>query len=79
MYECNQLLIYKEHTGREDEIHEFGESIVSSVENIPLKTKFLNDLKITRGAMILDGYDCYDSCVKYMNELIEKYERNDKI
>ena len=79
LYECNQLLIYKEHTGREDEIHEFGESIVSSVENIPLKTKFLNDLKITRGAMILDGYDCYDSCVKYMNELIEKYERNDKI
>lgn len=25
------------------------------------------------GAMILDDYDCYDSCIKFMDELIEKY------
>ena len=25
--------------------------------------------------MILDGYDCYDSCIKYMDELIEKYNK----
>ena len=37
--------------------------------------KIINDLKITRGAMILDGYDCYDSCIKYMDELIEKYTK----
>ena len=26
--------------------------------------------KVTRGAMILDGYDEYDSCIKYMGEYI---------
>lgn len=24
--------------------------------------------------MILDGYDCYDSCIKYMDELISTYK-----
>ena len=38
------------------------------------KVKVLNDLYITRGAMILDGYECYDSCVKYMDELISAYK-----
>ena len=34
----------------------------------------IDKIKITRGAMILDGYDEYDSCIKYMDELIEEIE-----
>jgi hypothetical protein len=31
-------------------------------------------IKVTRGAMILDGYDDLDSCDKYMDELIKEVE-----
>lgn len=33
---------------------------------------------ITRGAMILDGYDEYDSCIKYMNEFINEIKELEK-
>jgi len=36
--------------------------------------KIIDKIKVTRGAMILDGYDEYDSCVKYMDELIKEIE-----
>lgn len=35
----------------------------------------IDKVKITRGAMILDGYDEFDSCIKYMDELIEEIEK----
>ena len=83
LYECDELIIVKQHTDSKDEIHTFkGDFIPDLVYNTKTvngcdyiaKTKVLNDLYITRGAMILDGYECYDSCVKYMDELISTYK-----
>lgn len=34
----------------------------------------IDKLHILVGAMILDGYDEFDSCVKYVNELIKELE-----
>ena len=39
-----------------------------------LRKNIIDKIKITRGAMILDGYDEFDQCVKYMNELIKEVE-----
>ena len=39
-----------------------------------LRKNIIDKIKVTRGAMILDGYDDYDSCIKYMDELIEEIE-----
>ena len=60
----------------EDKEYKFVSSVYSN--DCCLGYKIINDLKITRGAMILDGYDCYDSCIKYMDELIEKYNKYSK-
>ena len=73
LFECDELVIYKEYEDKEDEDYVFKGVSIPSIENVDIRTHFLNDLKITRGAMILDGYDCYDSCIKYMDELIKKY------
>lgn len=83
LFECNELIFVKQHTDSKDEIHTFNGDLTSSFaddirfvdgKDYISKTKILNDLKITRGAMILDGYECYDSCVKYMDELISAYK-----
>ena len=39
-----------------------------------LRKNIIDKIKITRGSMILDGYDEFDSCVKYMDELIKEVE-----
>ena len=39
-----------------------------------LRKNIIDKIKIYRGAMILDGYDEFDSCVKYMDELIKEVE-----
>ena len=36
------------------------------------RKEIIEKLKVTRGAMILDGYEPEDSCIKFMNELIDK-------
>ena len=36
------------------------------------KEQIIEKLKVTRGAMILDGYEPEDSCIKFMNELIDE-------
>lgn len=83
LYECDELIIVKQHTDSKDEIHtfkgNFTPDLIYDIRTINVcdyisKVKVLNDLKITRGAMILDGYDCYDSCIKYIDELIKSYE-----
>ena len=64
------------------EVTRYIDSAVSVVEvtgtklvNQALYNKNIIDkIKITRGAMILDGYDDDDSCVKYMDELIKEVE-----
>jgi hypothetical protein len=39
------------------------------------KAEVLKQVNIHKGAMIFDGYDIYESCIKYMNELEEKIEK----
>ena len=39
-----------------------------------LRKNIIDKIKVTRGAMILDGYDEFDSCIKYMDELIKEIE-----
>jgi predicted kinase len=75
LYECDELVIYKEHKDNENETFTFTSN--ESPQTLPIETRILNDLRVTRGAMILDGYDCYDSCIKYMDDLIQKYEKTD--
>lgn len=38
------------------------------------KQAVIDKIEITAGAMILDGYEPYDSCVKYINELKKDIE-----
>ena len=71
--ECDELVIVKQEIGSKDKEYKFVSSVYPN--DCCLGYKIINDLKITRGAMILDGYDCYDSCIKYMDELIEKYNK----
>lgn len=73
LYECDELLIYKEHTDIEDEFITFSSN--DSPQMLPFEERILNDLKVTRGAMILDGYDCCESCIKYMDRLIAEYSK----
>ena len=41
--------------------------------NVSIYRKELRDKVIyTKGAMILDGYEPEDSCIKFMNELIDE-------
>ena len=64
------------------EVTKYIDSAISVVEitgtKLVNRALYLKDIidkvKITRGAMILDGYDEYDSCIKYMDELIEEIE-----
>jgi predicted kinase len=84
LFECNELIIVKQHSNDPDETHIFNGDFVPNLaddicsvngRDYILKSKIINDLKITRGAMILDGYDCYDSCIKYMDEIINEYKK----
>jgi predicted kinase len=83
LYECDELIIVKQHSDGSNKTHIFNGDFVPNLaddicsvngSDYILKSKIINDLKITRGAMILDGYDCYDSCIKYMDELINNYK-----
>ena len=56
------------------------DSAISVIEKTSLQTvnaaiyrKELRDkIIVTKGAMILDGYEPEDSCIKFMNELIDE-------
>ena len=56
------------------------DSAISVIEKTNLQTvnaaiyrKELRDkIIVTKGAMILDGYEPEDSCIKFMNELIDE-------
>jgi len=56
------------------------DSAISVIEKTNIQTvnasiyrKELRDkIIITKGAMILDGYEPEDSCIKFMNELIDE-------
>lgn len=51
-------------------------SDTSKVNALLFKKEVIDKLHITVGAMILDGYDECDSCVKYVNELICELNEN---
>ena len=83
LFECNELIIVKQHSDGTDETHTFNGDLTPSLaddirfvdgKDYISKSKILNDLIVTRGAMILDGYDCYDSCIKFIDKLINEYE-----
>lgn len=83
LYECDELTIVKQVTIEQDNVFvfkgDFTPDLICNTNTVNgrdyiSKVKVLNDLYITRGAMILDGYECYDSCVKYMDELISAYK-----
>lgn len=40
------------------------------------KKEVIDKLHITVGALILDGYDELDACVKYVNDLIRELDEN---
>lgn len=85
LYECDELIIVKQHSDGSNKTYIFNGDFVPNLaddicsvngRDYILKSKIINDLKITRGAMILDGYDCYDTCTKYMDKLINEYKNN---
>ena len=51
-------------------------SDTSKANSVLFKKKVIDKLHITVGAMILDGYDELDSCVKYVNDLIRELDEN---
>lgn len=51
-------------------------SDTSKANAVLLKKEVIDKLHITVGAMILDGYDEFDSCVKYVNDLIRELDEN---
>ena len=71
--------IRKSTTPPKESIQAF-DSAISVIEKTSLQTvnaaiyrKELRDKVIyTKGAMILDGYEPEDSCIKFMNELIDE-------
>lgn len=50
-------------------------SDTSKANAVMLKKEVIGKLRITVGAMILDGYDELDSCVKYVNDLIRELDQ----
>ena len=62
------------------DVTRYIDSAISVIEKTSLQTvnaaiyrKDLRDKVIsTKGAMILDGYEPEDSCIKFMNELIDE-------
>lgn len=51
-------------------------SDTSKANAVLFKKKVIDKLHITVGAMILDGYDELDSCVKYVNDLIRELDED---
>lgn len=51
-------------------------SDTSKANAVLLKKEVIDKLHITVGAMILEGYDELDSCVKYVNDLIRELDEN---
>lgn len=51
-------------------------SDTSKANAVLFKKEVIDKLHITVGAMILDGYDELDSCVKYINDLIRELDED---
>ena len=51
-------------------------SDTSKANAVLFKKEVIDKLHITVGALILDGYDELDSCVKYVNDLICKLDED---
>lgn len=67
--------LFDEWTNKVAEINESKETYESiPVIDVISRKHVIDKLHILVGAMILDGYDEFDSCVKYVNELIKELE-----
>ena len=51
-------------------------SDTSKANAVLFKKEVIDKLHITVGALILDGYDEFDSCVKYVNDLIRELDED---
>ena len=51
-------------------------SYTSKANAVLFKKEVIDKLHITVGALILDGYDELDACVKYVNDLIRELDEN---
>lgn len=51
-------------------------SDTSKANAVLFKKEVIDKLHITVGALILDGYDELDACVKYVNDLIRELDEN---
>lgn len=51
-------------------------SDTSKANAVLFKKEVIDKLHITVGALTLDGYDEFDSCVKYVNDLIRELDEN---
>lgn len=51
-------------------------SDTSKANAVLFKKEVIDKLHITVGAIILDGYDELDSCVKYVNDLIRELDED---
>lgn len=51
-------------------------SDTSKANAVLLKKEVIDKLHITVGAIILDEYDEFDSCVKYVNDLIRELDED---
>ena len=51
-------------------------SDTSKANAVLFKKEVIDKLHITVGAIILDGYDEFDSCVKYVNDLIRELDED---
>lgn len=77
--ETQTRAIYSEHAVYAAELSELEAEERHALEEEMLKKWIIDQLEITKGAMILDGYEPEDSCIKYMEELIQKLKPDKKM
>lgn len=70
--EYHQMLFDIQDENKQGIVNTNVEYVDDLVYSKTLLKNILDKTIITRGAMILDGYDEEDSCIKYMSELIEE-------
>lgn len=81
LYECHRLTIVKQKEDGNDATIIDGDlvpSISDSFDHPTTLTNIITDLMVARVTMILEGYECEDTCIKIMDHLIEKYKESGK-
>lgn len=72
LYECDELVIYKE-SYEGDTTYKFNGDVIPTV--VDKETDTVNRLLLTRGYLIIDGYKTNEKCIKRIDELIEEHRQ----